>query len=191
MDDLRSEPPVFGAEFRVVDLSRGPWHPLLARFFERQTERERTEFHMGPVLLSEIESNPVARYFGVVRPAGPGLVGFLGSWFVGDEAEIHHLYLDPSFRGRGVAFRLMTRFLSYAESAGIRLVYLEVRESNRRALELYSTLGFSPSGVRPNYYQAPSEDAILMVYNSGTVEGGGTGNPSPSSGPVSIEGPLA
>lgn len=175
----------------MVALSGGPWLSLLARFFERQSEREQTEFHMGQALLSEIESNPVARYFGVVRPAGPGLVGFLGSWFVEDEAEIHHFYLDPSFRGRGLGFRLMSRFLSYAESAGVRRVFLEVRESNRRALELYSSLGFSPSGVRPNYYQGPSEDAILMVYNSGTVEGDGTGNPSLSSGPVSIEGPLA
>lgn len=186
-----SEPAVPGSEFRVVDLSNGPWLPLVGRFFDQQSERDRTEFHMGSPLMEEIRSNPIARYFGVVRPSGPGLVGFMGVWIVDREAEIHHFFLDPSYRGRGLGSLLLARFLRYAEETGIRRVYLEVRESNLSARNVYSRLGFRPSGVRAHYYQGPSEDAILMVYNAGTDEGNGKGTLSPSSRPVSMEGPLA
>ncbi len=191
MDDLPSEFPTQGFEFRVVDLSKGPWLPLVRRFFDQQSERERAEFHMGNTLLEEIHSNPIARYFGVVRPSGPGLVGFMGTWIVDWEAEIHHFFIDPSYRGKGLGSLLLARFLRYAEETGIRRVYLEVRASNLSARNVYSRLGFLPSGIREHYYQGPSEDAVLMVYNAGTVEGNGNENPSPSSGPVSMEGPLA
>ena len=45
---------------------------------------------------------------------------------------------------------------------GATAVWLEVRESNARALELYRRLGFAPTGRRPRYYQDSGEDALLM-----------------------------
>jgi [ribosomal protein S18]-alanine N-acetyltransferase len=39
---------------------------------------------------------------------------------------------------------------------------LEVRASNDAALVLYHRHGFNAVGVRPAYYSAPIEDALLL-----------------------------
>ena len=46
--------------------------------------------------------------------------------------------------------------------AGVRSLYLEVRESNSAARALYAALGFQQVGRRRGYYQHPSEDALLL-----------------------------
>ena len=39
----------------------------------------------------------------------------------------------------------------------------EVREHNEPAIALYRKHGFSPVGLRKNYYEAPVENALLMT----------------------------
>jgi len=45
---------------------------------------------------------------------------------------------------------------------GFDVTGLEVRESNRPAIELYRSMGFAPVAVRRNYYSQPSEDALVF-----------------------------
>jgi [ribosomal protein S18]-alanine N-acetyltransferase len=45
-------------------------------------------------------------------------------------------------------------------------VFLEVRESNRAALELYKSSGFQAISRRPGYYEFPPEAAIVMKFHS-------------------------
>ena len=42
-------------------------------------------------------------------------------------------------------------------------MYLEVRSSNDRALEIYRRFGFAEVGVRRDYYDEPREDARIMM----------------------------
>ena len=42
------------------------------------------------------------------------------------------------------------------------MALLEVRESNRPALELYRSMGFAPVALRRNYYSQPLEDALVL-----------------------------
>ena len=51
--------------------------------------------------------------------------------------------------------------------AGVRALYLEVRESNSAARALYESLGFEQVGRRRGYYQYPSEDALLLRRDLG------------------------
>ena len=46
---------------------------------------------------------------------------------------------------------------------GLAFVTLEVRPSNTAAIALYSAFGFESVGRRKNYYDKPSEDALLMT----------------------------
>ena len=39
---------------------------------------------------------------------------------------------------------------------------LEVRASNQAAIGLYEKFGFVKAGVRPHYYEAGGEDAVIM-----------------------------
>jgi ribosomal-protein-alanine N-acetyltransferase len=45
---------------------------------------------------------------------------------------------------------------------GARSSFLEVRESNFSAQEMYRKFGYEASGRRPRYYKDNNEDAILM-----------------------------
>ena len=41
-------------------------------------------------------------------------------------------------------------------------ITLEVRQSNEAALALYRKYGFEQSGRRKNYYDNPTEDALIL-----------------------------
>jgi ribosomal-protein-alanine N-acetyltransferase len=43
------------------------------------------------------------------------------------------------------------------------IITLEVRESNRVAIAFYEHFGFTPVGVRREYYQDDKENAVLMA----------------------------
>ena len=45
----------------------------------------------------------------------------------------------------------------------LAFVTLEVRPSNHAAIALYEGFGFEVVGRRKNYYDKPSEDALLMT----------------------------
>lgn len=76
----------------------------------------------------------------------------------GGEAEILNTAVDPPWRRRGVARRL----LAAALQDRFEEVYLEVRESNAAAIQLYASIGFQPAGIRPGYYKQPDEAGIVM-----------------------------
>ncbi|CAN5672932.1 N/A [soil metagenome] len=83
-------------------------------------------------------------------------------WWVGPEAEVANLAVAPEFRGRQGGALLLDALLAAASVRGVETVFLEVRESNRPARSLYATRGFVPVGRRPQYYQNPPEDAVVM-----------------------------
>ncbi|GFH40673.1 ribosomal protein S18-alanine N-acetyltransferase [Pseudolactococcus insecticola] len=85
------------------------------------------------------------------------LVGFLATSTVMDETEITNIAVLTGFQGQGIASRLMQQL---ATSDGT--IFLEVRASNLAAQKLYEKCGFVAYYQRKDYYQNPSEDAILM-----------------------------
>jgi ribosomal-protein-alanine N-acetyltransferase len=90
------------------------------------------------------------------------VVGYLGMMFVGDEAHVTIVGVDPSNWGRGVATRLLLDALEEAYRSGARDCTLEVRLGNERAKRLYQRFGFAPVALRRGYYHDNHEDAIVM-----------------------------
>jgi ribosomal-protein-alanine N-acetyltransferase len=78
-----------------------------------------------------------------------------------NEAEVYNLAVREDERRRGIGSMLLTRALTAVEASGMKDIFLEVREGNRPALALYSSLGFEPCGRRPGYY-AGGEDALIL-----------------------------
>ena len=76
-----------------------------------------------------------------------------------DEKEILNIAVEPALRRAGIGRILMETFV--AEARGINW-FLEVRESNEGAINLYRRLGFLTAGRRENYYHEPPEAAIVM-----------------------------
>ena len=95
------------------------------------------------------------------------IVGYAVVWYVLREAELGNLAVAPEWRQRGLGRRLLDWALDRARERGTSRVFLEVRESNRAAQELYSRCGFERVGVRRRYYRAPVEDALVMCLELG------------------------
>jgi len=78
------------------------------------------------------------------------------------EMELLNLAVGPNWRRRGCASALLNVALAECRKSGFHAVFLEVRESNQRAIAFYKKHGFSQSGCRPNYYRNPEEAALTM-----------------------------
>jgi [ribosomal protein S18]-alanine N-acetyltransferase len=74
------------------------------------------------------------------------------------EREILNIAVELSERRRGVARRLLAAELERARGQW----FLEVRESNLAAFNLYKACGFQEAGRRTSYYQNPPEPGIVM-----------------------------
>jgi ribosomal-protein-alanine N-acetyltransferase len=105
--------------------------------------------------------HPRARLDVAVGDAGV-ILGYAVAWFVADESEIANLAVAPDARRRGIGTILLDHVLGFATSAGARSVFLEVRESNVAAQELYAGRQFVVAGRRKEYYRKPVEDALIM-----------------------------
>ena len=101
-------------------------------------------------------------YFACARSDAGSVVGYVVAWFVADQGEIANIAVAPDERGRGVGRALLDAALGEAAARGISAVYLEVRDSNQRARELYASRGFEEVGRRRRYYRRPVEDAIVL-----------------------------
>jgi ribosomal-protein-alanine N-acetyltransferase len=102
-------------------------------------------------------------FFTVARaePAGP-ITGYAISWYVLDEGELANLAVSAGLRRRGIGRALVQAVLSDARAREIRELYLEVRQSNAAARELYAAHEFEQVGRRKEYYRTPVEDALIL-----------------------------
>lgn len=91
------------------------------------------------------------------------LIGYIGMQSVLDEGYINNVAVHPDYRRQGVASALLSNLIELARQSQLAFLTLEVRKSNSSAIALYTGFGFTPVGIRKNYYVKPREDAILMT----------------------------
>jgi ribosomal-protein-alanine acetyltransferase len=80
---------------------------------------------------------------------------------IAGEAELLRLAVIPTARRRGVARRLAVDGIERLRQSGCSGCYLEVRTTNRPAIELYEALDFRRAGTRRRYY-VDGTDALIM-----------------------------
>lgn len=88
--------------------------------------------------------------------------GYIGLYLTYEDAEITGIAVLSEKRRGGRGKGLLQQAISYAEKKGARRILLEVRSSNVSAQAFYKKMGFEEMGIRPNFYDFPKEDAILM-----------------------------
>lgn len=113
-------------------------------------------------LLSELEKEG-ARCFAAVDSDGE-VVGWAGLESICGEGSVTNIAVLPGFRRRGTGEALTRALLTASDELLLDRLLLEVRLSNAPAIALYEKLGFVPLGVRPGFYEAPREDALIMQY---------------------------
>lgn len=100
-----------------------------------------------------------------VAEAEGEVVGYAVIWYVMGEAELGNVAVAREWRRRGIGGRLLRWAVERSHARGTRRLYLEVRESNRGAQELYERHGFVQIGLRRRYYRSPVEDAKVMCLD--------------------------
>ena len=81
------------------------------------------------------------------------------------EMHLLNLTVAPAWQHRGLARRLLDALVADCRAADGAWLWLEVRESNQRAREVYRRYGFEQVGWRRAYYPAAAgqrEDACVM-----------------------------
>lgn len=90
------------------------------------------------------------------------ILGGCGLLLIAGEGNITNVVVAPGVRRRGVATGLLTYLMAEGDRSGLRAYTLEVRVSNAAAIGLYEKLGFVSEGIRPHFYEKPTEDALIM-----------------------------
>ncbi|XQF92359.1 ribosomal protein S18-alanine N-acetyltransferase [Pseudoalteromonas espejiana] len=127
-----------------------------------------TACHSHPWTLKTMCSCMGGRYFNLAAFNESTLVGFYIGEKAGPDFTLMDICVTPSEQGKGIARQLLSQFIEYGEQQNAENLFLEVRETNARAIELYELAGFTQMSVRKNYYPSDDEtkngfeDAILM-----------------------------
>ncbi len=106
--------------------------------------------------------NPISR--AIVLKDGFSLVGFYVAWIIADEIELASIAVDSQFRGKGFAQILIDDLVEYALKIASKTIFLEVRESNERAISFYKKNGFKYLSTRKSYY-IDGENATIFQKN--------------------------
>lgn len=103
----------------------------------------------------------------LLRNDAAAVIGYSMMSMAVGEAHLLNLAVDPAHRGGGLGRRMLDHVLSIARAAHCTVMFLEVRRSNRVALQMYRDNGFERVGIRKNYYPGfeQREDAFVLALN--------------------------
>lgn len=107
----------------------------------------------------------LAGYRNIALVSEDRVVGYGVLSIAAGEAHILNICVDPELRSHGYGEKLLDELLFRARAASVREIFLEVRPSNERAIQLYLKKGFHQVANRPAYYQANEgrEDAAVFA----------------------------
>ena len=149
-----------------------------------QAERERLEqIHIRPMgkedveIISRLEeetfSMPWSRdaFLEMITKEDAGyyvaekngqVIGGCGVLMAAGEGNITNVVVDKKERNKGIGTKMLQYLIEDGYKKGLQAFTLEVRISNAAAIHVYEKLGFFSEGIRPNFYEKPTEDAMIM-----------------------------
>ncbi len=108
-------------------------------------------------ISSGSETVPVA-----CSKSGGEIIGYAAVSFIFEEANVNRIAVRDEYRGNGLGTVLL-QWLEDNLPEEVTVYNLEVRESNKYAIEMYEKFGYTVLGRRKNFYRNPAEDALLMT----------------------------
>ena len=79
------------------------------------------------------------------------------------EGDISNVAVWEAYRKRGIASALLQELLQIGmEKYHMNAFTLEVRQHNEAAIRLYEKAGFISEGIRPDFYDKPKDNAVIM-----------------------------
>ncbi|MDQ3635914.1 MAG: ribosomal protein S18-alanine N-acetyltransferase [Acidobacteriota bacterium] len=87
-------------------------------------------------------------------------------------SEIYNIAVSKSFQSKGIGQKIFDEIIIELRKQNVLEIWLEVRESNAKAIKFYKRNGFVKHSVRKNYYKNPLETAhilrLLLNYENQT-----------------------
>ena len=136
--------------------------PLTEEYVDQVCVLEEEAFSMPwhKESFMEMIANENACY--LVALVGEEVVASCGLRHIVGEGEITNVVTKSTMRGQGIGRQILLKLLDEGAKMGAQAFTLEVRVSNTPAIHLYESLGFVSEGIRRNFYEEPTEDALIM-----------------------------
>jgi len=151
---------------RVVKLNVEPKDPIIKPMKLEDIDEVLEFFHdwNRDLFLEEIK-NPFSYNFVLYFPSHRNyqeIIGFINFWIVPDGIELNNIIIRDEYRGKGYGALLMDFLIKCAQFLKSEKIFLEVKEDNLIAQNLYKKYGFKKLYVRKRYY-SDNKDAIVMI----------------------------
>jgi len=91
------------------------------------------------------------------------VAGYCGLWTVLGEGNVTNVAVLEKHRGKGYGRALLKELENRGHDKDVKKYFLEVRQNNIIAQNLYLSLGYENIGIRKNFYERPTEDAVIMT----------------------------
>ena len=104
-------------------------------------------------------------YQAQVLMASDELLGYFVAMKGVDEVHLLNITVAPIYQRQGWARVMLDALAIWSRGLGAQWLWLEVRQSNERAIGVYENYGFRRVGVRKAYYPVvhqQREDAVVM-----------------------------
>jgi [ribosomal protein S18]-alanine N-acetyltransferase len=79
------------------------------------------------------------------------------------DAEIYNIAVAEQYQQKGCGQQLFDAFVVICREKQAANIWLEVRESNQKAIKFYEKNGFERVQTRPSFYSNPREHALVML----------------------------
>lgn len=96
---------------------------------------------------------------------GGELLGYFLAMHGVEEMHLLNITVAPAHQGEGWGHMMLDALSLISRNVGAQTLWLEVRQSNARALQVYERYGFVRVGLRKDYYPADRqqrEHAVVM-----------------------------
>lgn len=106
-------------------------------------------------------------YEAQVLVGGGEVIGYFMAMKGVDEVHLLNITVAPAHQRQGWARVMLDALAIWSRGQGAEWLWLEVRTSNLRAMNVYDAYGFRRIGVRKQYYPAHAgqrEDAVVMSF---------------------------
>jgi ribosomal-protein-alanine N-acetyltransferase len=94
------------------------------------------------------------------------IIGYGLMSVVAREAQLLNLCLHPNWQGYGYGPQILKHLIELAQQKNAQSLFLEVRTSNKIAINLYHKIGFNQVGIRKRYYlngAKGQEDGLIFA----------------------------
>ena len=99
----------------------------------------------------------------IVAEKEENVIGYVIFNQILDEAEIYKIVVLKELRKKQIAFKIIEFLIKELKLRDVSKVFLEVRESNIPARNLYKKCGFVEIRKIVDYYNNPKENGIMML----------------------------